>query len=251
VLELPLYYVLRLSDLAREGLDHSGSFRFADHIYRGESSGRGWVGKWLDARLLAMPAARSFRNRYLAASDELVTFLIGRAGAATDVLSVPCGIPRELSRAAELVAQRLDGTPRGVTFHGLDLDPEALMLAGAFAHSHELTPFITHQGDALARSSYPEAVDFITCTGFGEFLDDDRLATLYRICFDVLRPDGRLFTTGMSRHWASAYLLRLGELEPHYRTSTELERIVRRAPFRRVDVRADEVGLQSLVVAQK
>ena len=29
VLEVPLYYLLRASDLAREGLDRSGSHRFA------------------------------------------------------------------------------------------------------------------------------------------------------------------------------------------------------------------------------
>ena len=33
LLELPLYYMLRESDLAREGFENLGSYKFADHIY--------------------------------------------------------------------------------------------------------------------------------------------------------------------------------------------------------------------------
>src|SRR5713101_5080151 len=95
LLELPLYYVLRQSDLAHEGFENSGSYRFADHIYRDVPSGRNAFGRWLDARLLGLPAVRSFRNRFLAARDELADFLQQHSGEALHVLSVPCGIPRE------------------------------------------------------------------------------------------------------------------------------------------------------------
>ena len=37
---LPVYALMRTSDLAREGIENSGSFRFADHVYRNEASGR-------------------------------------------------------------------------------------------------------------------------------------------------------------------------------------------------------------------
>src|SRR5712671_2264200 len=61
---VPLYYLMSLSDLGREGIEHSGSFRFADHIYRGTPSGRTLLGRWIDACLLALPAAQAFRRRY-------------------------------------------------------------------------------------------------------------------------------------------------------------------------------------------
>ena len=32
---LALYHILQLSDFAREGIAHSGSYRFADHLYCG------------------------------------------------------------------------------------------------------------------------------------------------------------------------------------------------------------------------
>src|SRR5918993_1459024 len=37
---LPVYALMRTSDLAREGIENSGSYRFADHVYRNEASGR-------------------------------------------------------------------------------------------------------------------------------------------------------------------------------------------------------------------
>lgn len=255
VLDLPVYYVLRFSDLAREGLEHSGSHRFADHIYRNVPSGRGALGRWLDARLLSLPAVRSFRVRYLAARDELAAFLTERLlhdhGRTLDVLSVPCGIPRELAEAAALVRRRIDDLPARVRFHGIDLDPTVLEEARRFAAQHGLRPFQTHEGDALDASAYPQHFDFITCTGLAEFLDDEQLARLYDIFFDVMNSGGRLFTTGMRRRRLSEYLLRLAEIRTHYRGAADLERLISRRPFREIRTRADDLGIQTILTATK
>lgn len=253
VLALPLYAALRRSDLAREGLDHSGSYRFADHIYRGEPSGRGAFGRWLDARLLGLPAVRSFRNRFHASRDELARFLQARAAepGRLDVLSAPCGIPRELAEGFR--AFSASGTPARatVTFHGLDLDAEALHDARLFAAGQGLDPFVGHQGDVFDRSAYPEGADFITCTGLAEFLDDDRLAELYGIFFERLRPGGVFVTSGMRGRPVSDYLLELAEMSIHYRTAQDLERLAGRFPFGRIDTRVDDQGIQSILVARR
>jgi len=255
VLELPVYYALRLSDLAREGLEHSGSHRFADHIYRNVPSGHGTLGRWLDARLLGLPAVRSFRFRYAAARDELAAFVIERGphhlDRAIDVLSVPCGIPRELADAAEMIRRQTGDPARRARFHGLDLDPAVLEEARRFASEHGLQPFESHEGDALERASYPRRFDFITCTGLAEFLDDAQLAGLYGIFFDVLNPGGRLITSGMRRRRLSDYLLRLAEIRTHYRGPAELERLVTSWPFRSVRTRVDELGIQTILTATK
>src|SRR6476620_6365607 len=60
---LPIYALMRTSDLAREGIENSGSYRFADHVYRNQPSGRFGIGRALDAVLLRMRAARPMRNR--------------------------------------------------------------------------------------------------------------------------------------------------------------------------------------------
>ena len=253
VLDLPLYAVLRLSDLAREGLDHSGSHRFADHIYRNVPSGRFVVGRWLDALLLSLPATRSFRQRYLAARDEIVAFVTERAGAAgcsIDVLSVPCGIPRELADAAQALRQA--NVPlNAVRFHGLDLDTDVLREAAAFAARRGLHPFTTHRGDALDRTSYPARADLITSTGLAEFLSDEELARLYAIGFDVLTPGGLLVTSGMRRRRFSDYLLQLAEIPTQYRTAADLDRLARRVPFSSVTTYTDANGIQTMLKARK
>ena len=253
VLALPLYAALRRSDLAREGFDHSGSYRFADHIYKGEPSGRDPFGRWLDARLLGLPAVRSFRSRFEASRDELTAFLVERAatGDDLDVLSAPCGIPRELADGYRAFRSR-GGSGRGrLTFHGIDLDPGALEEACRFAAQEGLEPFVTHPGDVFDRAAYPAAVDFLTCTGLAEFLDDEQVAELFAIFFERLRPGGLLLTSGMRRRPVSDYLLRLAEIAIHYRTAEDLHRLARRLPFSRVDTRVDRFGIQTILVARR
>jgi hypothetical protein len=253
VLEVPLYYTLRLSDLAREGLEHSGSHRFADHIYRNEPSGIGAIGRWLDARLLALPAVRSFRSRYLAARDEVARRVLGRLRSSGDgiirVLSVPCGIPRELADAADEVRRQCGELPDRVEFHGIDLDAAVLAEASAFARARGLRGFRAHHGDALSASAYPKNLACITCTGLAEFLDDEELAQLYGVCFEALETGGLFITSGMRPRRLSDYLLRLAEIRTHYRGPEDLARLARRVPFREVRVRADSVGLQTILTA--
>ena len=253
--DLPVYYVLRLSDLAREGLDHSGSSRFADHIYKGEPSGSGRLGRWLDGRLLKMPATRAFRFRYTAARDALATFLIERANSAvvreTRVLSVPCGIPRELADAASEVRTRLGAVPRNVSFHGIDLDEDVIGEARRFMSYRGIDRFQAHRGDAFDPGTYDGRFDFITCTGLTEFLDDERTARLYARLYESLEPGGWFVTSGMRRRWSSDYLLTLAELRTHYRDEDTLRRLLAPLRFTQVAVRRDETGLQTVIVAAK
>jgi SAM-dependent methyltransferase len=253
ILALPLYSALRRSDLAREGFDHSGSYRFADHIYRGVPSGRGAFGRWLDGRLLSLSTVRSFRNRFHAARDELAAFLQRRAGEPghLNVLSAPCGIPRELVEGYRKFKASGVAPRATLTFHGLDLDAQALEDAIAFTRAEGLGPFVPLRGDIFDPASYPVDMDFITSTGLAEFLDDDRLANLYAIFFERLRPGGVFLTTGMRGRPLSDYLLRLAEMTVHYRTAADLERLARRIPFSRIETRVDDLGLQSILIAHR
>ena len=254
VADLPLYWLLRLSDLAREGLDRSGSFRFADHIYRNQPSGRGPIGRLIDARLLALPATQSFRFRYLAARDEIVAFVSAHAAAgpapSLDILSVPCGIPREIADAARMLIQR-GVSLEGVRFHGLDLDTDAVREAGTFAESRGLHRFIAHRGDALDRSSYPTRVNFITCTGLAEFLEDEQVRHLLGVFYDVLAPDGVLVTSGMQRRRFSDYLLQIAEIPTHYRSAADLVRLAGAWPYRDVTTWTDANGIQTMMRARR
>ena len=81
-------------------MEHSGSYRFADHMYRGVPSGRGWIGRWLDAVLLKLPATRSMRQRCFASRDAMRGVFSAHVALRNNepfrILTVPCGLPRDV-----------------------------------------------------------------------------------------------------------------------------------------------------------
>jgi 2-polyprenyl-3-methyl-5-hydroxy-6-metoxy-1,4-benzoquinol methylase len=257
---LPIYALMRTSDLAREGIENSGSYRFADHVYRNEPSGRFGIGRALDAVLLRMRGARSMRNRFLHAQREIraaARALDSRA--ATDpvattapfrVLSVPCGIARDLVLAARSVERELPRVYSRSTFFGVDLDQAPLELSRSLAGPDD--HYFFTRGDALDAKSYPSELDVIVSTGLGEFLSDELLVRFYTNCHERLRVGGTLVTSAMQRDRIADYLMRqLAELHTHYRRGDEIIRWLHTAGFHEVSVRQDDVGLQTLVVARR
>jgi hypothetical protein len=258
---LPVYALMRTSDLAREGIENSGSYRFADHVYRNEPSGRFGIGRALDAVLLRMRGARSMRNRLHHTQREIVAAAraaharesaTGQGGqlAPFRVLSVPCGIARDLVGAAHRIETELPGVYARSTFFGVDLDAEPLELSRAMAGGDDR--FVFTRGDALDVNALPAEMDTIVSTGLGEFLDNELLVRFYTNCHQRLRYGGTFVTSGMQPDRVADYLMRkLAELHTHYRRGDELIRWLYTAGFHEVSVRRDDVGLQSLVVARK
>jgi SAM-dependent methyltransferase len=246
---LPLYALLRLSDLAREAMENSGSFRFADHIYVDRASGITPIGRLLDRLLLRLPAARSFRNRFLHVKASLRRFLIEREGALT-VLSVPSGIPRDLiETAAEL---RASGTRRldDVSFVALDLDPEAHRETARLLDTTGIRLTLA-DGDALEASSFPRA-DFITSTGFTEFLPDEAVVRFFANCRTALAEGGRFVTSATVRHAPSTWLMEeIAELHAHYRDEPRMAALLTAAGFSDIHLTRDAAGYQVLVTATK
>lgn len=249
---LPAYALARTSDLAREGIESSGSYRFADHIYRGKPSGRWGIGWLLDAALLALPAARSMRERYLHSRAHVAGELRSAAAArrGTRILSVPCGIARDLVGGADDAQLSVFRALDGARLIGMDLDPEPLQLSRDLAQSHEAFEFV--EGDALDPVAFPRDLDLVVSTGFGEFLPDAELARFYGACYAALKPGGRFATSGMSRSRLADQLLReLAELHTHYRDGAALTAALEAAGFTDVSVRSDRFGLQWLATATR
>ncbi|HKY61364.1 MAG TPA: class I SAM-dependent methyltransferase family protein [Gemmatimonadota bacterium] len=247
---VPLYVLMRTSELAREGIENSGSYRFADHVYRGRPEGSLGVGRLLDGALLRLRAARSMRSRYLHSRAGILA-AAGRQppGAPFRVLSVPCGIARELIEAAEILRAEDPALYRRAVFFGIDLDPRPLEISGRMAGGRGEFQFL--RADALDPSAYPRGLDIIVSTGFGEFLSDDELVRFYGLCRDALREGGSLVTSGTRRDRLSEYLMReLAELTARYREPAEMVEMLRRAGLQVVSARPDEVGLQTLLAAR-
>ncbi|MGH7544055.1 MAG: class I SAM-dependent methyltransferase family protein [Gemmatimonadota bacterium] len=248
---LPLYALLRTSNLGREAIESSGSYRFADHVYRGRSHGKLGVGKLLDSVLLRLRATRSMRSRFLHARSELLAAAerhpVDRPFRA---LSVPCGIARELVEGAGILLAGNPGLAGRTSFIGIDLDPRPLTLSRAI--SRGLPGFLFIRADALDPRTFPAELDVILSTGLGEFLDDEQLLRFYVICRAALRDGGTFVTSATRREPFSDYLMReLAELRPHYREPDELVRLLGQAGFHDVSARLDDIGLQVLIAARR
>src|SRR3954469_19031485 len=133
---IPVYWLLRLSFLAREGMDHSGSFRFADHLYAGVPAGRGWLGRQIDRMLLNLPAARAMRQRCVEAREAMRrafrAHLAAESAEPFRVLTVPCGLPREVRGFATAEAPTHFTEVARIEYTGLDLDPAVIEAARAY-----------------------------------------------------------------------------------------------------------------------
>jgi len=90
----------------------------------------------------------------------------------------------------------------------------------------------------------------IICTGFTEFLDDERTLCIYKIAYDHLKRNGSFYTSGMTSHRLSDYLLKnLAELYTHYRSEAELRDLACRAGFEHIHTYRDE--LQTILIGRK
>lgn len=249
---IPAYVLARTSDLAREGIDNSGSYRFADHIYCGKPGGRWGIGWVIDAVLLSLPAAASMRERYLHSRAHVAAEL-RRAAAErrnTRILSVPCGIARDLVAGADDARLATVEAYEGARLIGMDLDPEALELSRDLGRDPVALELI--EGDALDPAAYPRGLDLIVSTGLGEFLPNEDLARFYAACHSALRPGGRFVTSGMSRSKLADGLLReLAELHTHYRDAVALTAALEAAGFTDIIVEPDRFGLQWLATASR
>jgi SAM-dependent methyltransferase len=251
---VPLYYLVKLSDLGREGIEHSGSFRFADHIYRGTPSGRTALGRWIDARLLAMPAAQAFRRRSEHAQRVVRHALESLPADAPPlrVLAVPCGIPRDIIDLCRTLRRENPALLSRIEYHGFDIDPGALAVASTLTSQCGLASAHYHLGDALNPDDYPRRkFHVVMSTGLGEFLRDDELAAFYARVYDVLEPGATFYTSATARDWRSEVLLQMAELVTNYRGQGELERVLRGLPWRRLTLSHDSSGLQTFVTAVK
>ena len=268
---LLLHGLMRRSFLAREGIENSGSFRFADHLYRNIPRGEGLSGWLIDRILLSLPAARTMRRRYLRSKTEMLSAFRNplerclaceaegvatpeahdRPGsAAFRVLTIPCGIPRD---AADFIETAVATSPgRSVEYYGMDLDPVVLKAAAEHLTSRKIDHFRLVCGDALVAEDYPQGqFDFVASTGLGEFLTDTQLQTLYLNLHQVLRPGGIFYTSALDREPISEWLMRPFELHAHYRSETNLRRILADQPWQEVTLEPDQSHRQTYIVARK
>ena len=252
---IPIYYLLLTSELAREGIANSGSYRFADHIYQSKPKGKFGIGYAIDALLLNLKSSRSFRTRYLNAKQEIHRFIAerGKGQERVDILAVPCGLARELFEVAQELKHAQSPHYKKAKWHGLDLDRELVsdLIAKSREHGHEM---YFRCGDALLKESYQKTsgYDIILSIGFTEFLDDERVVAFYRLARENLKNGGKFITSGMTPHRFSEYLMKhIAELQVFYRSEEQLRRLAQRAGFVEIHSYRDQYKLQTMLICTK
>lgn len=252
---LPVYHIMCLSDLGREGIRNSGSYYFADHIYKSEPSGASFIGKWLDAKFLAMPATQAFRLRYKKSQLAIrATFerLASQIHGSLNLLSVPCGIPRDLTELCDAWSTDNPELLARIKYHGMDLDPALLKIAEEFTRDCSLESISYYHGNALNTDDYPpDPIHMVVSTGLGEFLADEELAVFYRNVFDKLEPGGSFYTSATNLEEKSDRLMSSFELYTNYRDETKLRAILEQSQWSTLEFERDSTGLQTFVIATK
>lgn len=250
---MPVYWLVMQSDLAREGIINSGSYRFADHIYKNQPSGRGPLGRWIDARFLALPASQAFHRRYKHCQEELRQVIQAiPAPAPIRVLALPCGIPRDIAEFCESLGENGSAIRERIFYHGMDLDAELLALAETWVKPLGLGQYEFFHGNALIAEEYPKtSFDFIVSTGLGEFLNAEEIEVFYHNIHQALAPGGVFYTSATRYEKKSESFLRTFELLTQYRTIDHLDQILSKLPWKSLKLVQDETGLQTYVRAVK
>jgi SAM-dependent methyltransferase len=243
-----LLRVLQSSDLAREGIANSGSFRFADHLYRNRASGTGFSGRILDRIFLNLPSARAMRRRFVYARDCMIATATSSSANPVEILTVPCGIPRDVLETIQFLRNADPATSAKMRFTGFDLDPCALQAA------NQMLPrgATWLQVDALDPFAFPaDRFHLISSTGLGEFLSDTDLLRFYRNVHKSLRDRGCFFTSAVRSDRLSKRLLKQFELSHVNRNELDLFSILSQLPWRELRFEEDSSGLQTYVYAVK
>jgi SAM-dependent methyltransferase len=251
---IPLYYLTRLSDLGREAIDHSCSFRFYDHVYRNTPSGLGPLGRLVDAHLLSQPAMQGLRQR-----DEQTRHVIQEAlethpaeARPLRVLAVPCGIPRAVVDLVRIIQRDAPSLLPRLEYHGMDLDARALTTASRLLSPWGLASAHFHLGDALSRRDYPDTTfHLVISTSLVDFLRDEELTRLLASIYEVLEPGGCLFTCAATRRCPPNLLSRVTTPPLVYRTAGHIEHCASHLPWRTLVLSPDDGCRQVFVSAVK
>jgi SAM-dependent methyltransferase len=200
------YYLLLLSDTGRLLAREKYSAFAIDRIYADRPSGLGWLGRRLDRYVLDLPVHRAVRDRFAFVTRHLAALLQAELAAGADtarVLSVPCGLARDLCAVHEELSPALRGR---VQFYGLDLDYEGRVLNEARRRASAAgVPLRLVQANALTDGAWSwlrnEAGPFsvVNCIGLAPWLAADELRALLRRVADHLRPGGHVLLDRFNR----------------------------------------------------
>jgi hypothetical protein len=254
------YFVLLLSDYAREILRRKYDAIATDRSYENKPSGRlGFIGRAVDRKLLKLPLHEGLRQRLRLVVDDLKqeTARQGTAKGPIRILSAPCGLARDVITATTELRAEAPGLASRLDLHGLDLDEtgEVLPMAAQRAASAQVSMRFYREdlfnspslNKIFAKEGRFHIVNCIGLTAWLDLPDVQRLATYFRE--SVLMPGGSLIMDNFAFHKHSKMGKDL-QMKTRYHDRAALEDTLRRCGFEVVKTESTANGVNMVTVAR-
>ncbi len=234
---------------AQTGYDSGASL---DYVYRNQATGVPWIGTLIDRIYLDAPGWAGIRVR-----KQLIEELLHRAAQKLLAAHKPVNI---LDIAAGHGRYILDALPKADRILLRDFDATNVRKGQDLARQMGITVTV-EQADAFCPTSYPAAHDYTLAivSGLFELIPDNHLVNIALHGLAKSMPPGALLLyTGQPWHPQLEFIARAltshREGQPwimRRRTQAELDELVSRAGFRKIEQRIDPEGLFTVSLAER
>lgn len=232
-----------------------------DRVYANTPDGWGWVGRRLDRYLLDLPVHQAVRARFefvVQNATDVIERLLGQGADRLAVLSVPCGLVRDLYTIYMRLRPRHPEIADRLVLYGLDVDFEGNVLEEARRRALEAgVPIHLIQANALNPSSWSwlretgTSLSLVNCIGLAPWLTPGELRALLARFWAHLRPAGYVlidrWNHGRHGRWGEA-----ADIHANYHTHDEYLEHIRSTGFRllKSEVLGEAEGMAYLLQKQ-
>ncbi len=228
-----------------------------DYVYENQPHGRGRLGRAIDSVYLGSIGWRGIRQRKVHL-EKLLRQTIAQtqaAGRAVTILDIAAGGGRYVLETMRALPE----TPMRATLR--DYKPENVQAARSLADRFGLTGVVVEQADAFDRESLgairPRPTIGIV-SGLFELIPSNKLVgeSLAGLA-DAIEPGGHLIYTNQPWHPQLEFIarvLRNREGQPwimRRRTTAEMDQLVARAGFEKIEMEIDQWGMFSVSIARR
>jgi hypothetical protein len=219
-----------------------------DRICRRDVRGDG-LGKALDLYFQGHAAPTAVRNRAAVVRDEILHLAAQRADQPLHVVSMGSGPAFELAQALGQLSTP-DRSRLQCTL--VDMDPRALDFG-----MHRLKPLLQNDDQLrplrLNLARFPQMVsnaapfppaDFLSCTGFFDYLPHEEAVRMLRAFQQMLRPEGKWIVFNFSEHNPSrAYMEWIGNWYLQYRSPDAMNELASQARVQDYSLDVEPAGV--------
>jgi len=189
---------LLLTDCARRFYEkprgYAGDFFSIETIYAGVASGRGSIGKLIDACFLAEPAAVAVQNRRGLLTAEIQQVLDTAGSEPVQICSLASGPAAEIFDVFETIDE-----PKRLVANLIDIDLQALAFVSDKATQRGLKrqfnpnhANLVYLATGRKQLSFGVGQKLVYSIGLIDYFADEFVVSLLNYCYDLLAPGGKV-----------------------------------------------------------